>query len=445
MKSRKKIVNLLNALMMILPPTVISFSAAASTDSGIDQPISDYLVKKNDEQIALLERLVNINSGTLNIEGVLKVGKVLEQAFQAASFSTRWIELPVDMQRAGTLVAERKGSSGKKLLLIGHLDTVFPKDSPFQKFERDGKFATGPGIIDNKGGVVVMLYALMALQSVGALENADITVVLTGDEENNGKPAAVSRQHLIEMAKKSDVVIDFEPTVSRNASVGRRGTSHWLIEATGREGHSSIIFSDEVGAGATFELARILDELRKSMNYAKGVTINPATVVAGVQARFDKNTGTGSVFGRTNLMAKTAIASGDIRYLSEEQGQLTAKRMNEIVKTSLPGTQATLQLEQVLPPMPATQGSLDLFAKYNAINQRLGYGEMMLLPAELRGGGDISYVAAHISTALVGIGASGQGEHSPQERLDVESLFTRSQLAALLILELTRSPSPPPE
>lgn len=406
-----------------------------------DQQVSQYLVSQKAEQLSLLERLVNTNSGTLNIEGVLKVGKLLEPEFQAAGFSTRWIELPAAMQRAGMLVAERKGASGKKLLLIGHLDTVFPKDSPFQTFERNGRFATGPGIIDNKGGVVVMLYALKALHAMGALDDATVTVVLTGDEENSGKPIAISRQPLIEMAKASDVVLDFEPTVSGHASVGRRGTAHWLIEAAGREGHSSIIFSDEVGAGASFELARILDQLRISLAGEPGLTFNPGTLVAGVRASYEKGSGTGMVFGRSNLVAQTAIASGDVRYLTTAQKQQAEARMAAIVKDSLPGTTSTLQLEQVLPPMPSTASSLQLFKRYSQLSQRLGHGPVTLLPAESRGGGDISYVAPYVSTALVGIGASGDGEHSARERLDVESLFSRSQLAALLMLELVK-PAP---
>ena len=432
----RKILGYMSVFVLLSP-----FSAGAQPYSLQDSQLSNYLLPKKAEQLSLLERLVNTNSGTLNIEGVLKVGNLLEPEFQAAGFSTRWIELPAAMQRAGMLVAERKGTSGKKLLLIGHLDTVFPKDSPFQTFERQGRFATGPGIIDNKGGMVVLLYALKALHAMGALDDASITVVLTGDEENSGKPIAVSRQPLIEMAKASDVVLDFEPTVSGHASVGRRGTAHWLIEAAGREGHSSIIFSDEVGAGASFELARILDQLRKSLVGEPGLTVNPGTLVAGVEAKYDKASGAGSVFGRTNLVAQTAIASGDVRYLTTEQKQQAEARMAAIVKDSLPGTTSTLQLEQVLPPMPSTASSLQLFERYSQLSQRLGHGPVTLLPAELRGGGDISYVAPYVSTALVGIGASGDGEHSARERLDVESLFTRSQLAALLMLELVK-PAP---
>ncbi|KVK78167.1 hypothetical protein WJ47_17265 [Burkholderia ubonensis] len=120
-------------------------------------------------------------------------------------------------------------------------------------------------------------------------------VVLTGDEENNGKPVSISRTHLIELARESDIVLDFEPTVSGHASIGRRGTADWLITAQGREGHSSIIFSNEVGGGAVLEMARILNDMLGAMRAEPGLTFNPGVVVGGVQASYEKDDGQGRV------------------------------------------------------------------------------------------------------------------------------------------------------
>lgn len=404
--------------------------------SAQESQVSNYLLDRKKEQLLFLEEIVNINSGTENIEGIQKIGEMLRPEFEDLGFETRWVELPVNMQRAATLIAERKGTTGKKLLLIGHLDTVFPKDSPFQKFEQRGNIATGPGIIDNKGGVAVILYALKALHAAHALDDASIAVVLTGDEENNGKPTSISRKPLIELAKKSDVVLDFEPTVRNHASVGRRGTVHWSIEATGKEGHSSIIFSKDVGNGAIFEMARILNEIREKLSGEQGLTFNPGVIVGGTQVGYDKISGRGNSFGRTNLIPQTALVSGDLRYLTAAQKELAKKKMEAIISKNLPGTNATLQFDEVLPPMPSTDESLHLFKRYSQISQKLGYGEMTLLPADLRGGGDISYIAPYISTSLVGIGANGSGEHSPQEHVEVDSLVMQSQRAALLMQEL---------
>ncbi|KVD61223.1 hypothetical protein WI87_10775 [Burkholderia ubonensis] len=436
---------MLLATLLSLATLFTSPVSAANTPQLSDQErnIMDYIDSRKDEQIDFLAELVNINGGTRNIEGICKVGELLVPEFESAGFATRWIHLPPEMQRAPTLVAERKGASGKRLLLIGHLDTVFPEDGPFQKYERHGNTATGPGIIDNKGGLVVILYALKALHAVQALRDASISVVLTGDEENNGKPTSISRRHLVEFAKESDVVLDFEPTIRDHASIGRRGTAHWLITANGREGHSSIIFSKEVGDGAVLEMARILNDMLEVMSGEPGLTFNPGIVVGGVQASYEKMDGQGSAFGRTNLVARKAIASGDVRYQSASQRDRAKARMESILQKPLPGTNATLQFEEVLPPMKSTDDSSRLFEKYSMISEKLGYGKIYLLSADLRGGGDISYVSPYVTTSLVGIGANGSGEHSSQETLDVDSLFMQSQRAALLMLDLIRPKNTP--
>lgn len=422
--------------LFLLPLSLHANTFQISAKEGI---VSNYLAEKKDEQLLFLEKLVNINSGTQNIEGVQKITEILRPEFEALGFKTRVEELPAKMQRASTLIAERKGKSGKKLLLIAHMDTVFPKDSPFQKFERRGNMATGPGIIDNKGGIAVILYALKALHATRTLDDASIAVVLTGDEENNGKPASVSRKHLIELAKRSDVVLDFEPTVRDHASIGRRGTAHWLIEAKGKEGHSSIIFSNDVGDGAIFEMARILNEMREQLGGEEGLTFNPGVSVAGTKIVYDKISGRGSSFGRTNLISQTAVVNGDLRYLSAAQKDQAKKKMEAIVSRHLSGTSASLQFDEVLPPMAPTENSLELFKRYSEISQKLGYGEVNLLPAAFRGGGDISYVAPYVSTSLVGIGASGSGEHSPEEHLEIDTLVMQSQRAALLMQELIQA------
>jgi len=410
--------------------------ADTPTLSSTEKTIADYISARSDEQLRLLERLVNINSGTQNVEGVRQVGEGLRPEFESIGFKTHWVELPPDMQRAGMLVAERDGTRGQRLLLIGHLDTVFPKDSPFGRFERRGNVATGPGVIDDKGGIVVLLYALKALNAAQILDEAQITIALTGDEENSGKPTSISRKPLIALAKNSDVVLDFEPTIPGHASTGRRGVAHWLITTTGNEGHSSIIFSKGVGYGAVFEMARILDRMNNGLRGEHGLTLNPGIILGGTQVDYDRIRGRGDSFGRTNIVAGTAIAHGDLRYLSNAQREQARQKLAEITSRNLPGTSASLEFTEVLPPMPTSAESTGLFDRYSAISERLGYGKVELLPAERRGGGDISFIAPYISAGLVGIGANGTGEHSPQESLEVDSLVKQAQRAALLMHEL---------
>ena len=195
--------------------------------SRTERKIVASVTENTPEAIRFLEEVVNINSGTLNLEGVREVGSVFGKAFEAIGFESRWIEMPEEMNRAGHLFAEINGKKGKKLLLIGHLDTVFEEDSPFQKFEMvNDSTAHAPGGNDMKGGDVIVLYALKALHENGLLDDAQIIVAFTGDEESTGKPLSVSRKELIEAAQRSDIALGFE--TSTGFPVG-----WWMLKAVG--------------------------------------------------------------------------------------------------------------------------------------------------------------------------------------------------------------------
>ncbi|MEJ2237871.1 MAG: M20/M25/M40 family metallo-hydrolase, partial [Gemmatimonadales bacterium] len=228
--------------------------------SRVEQQIVQYVDAHSEDAIALLEQLVNINSGTMNHGGVREVGRVLRAEFDALGFATEWISLP-ETNRAGHLFAEREGGTGKTVLLIGHLDTVFEQDSPFQRWERDGDLAKGPGVEDMKGGDVVMLYAIKALEAAGVLDELNIIVAYTGDEEDTGDPLETSRRDLIEAAERANVALGFEGGVGsmHSATIARRGYTDWYLEVTGTRAHSSLIFGDQYGAGAIYETARILN------------------------------------------------------------------------------------------------------------------------------------------------------------------------------------------
>ena len=170
-----------------------SAAAFAQSLSPMQQKIVTAVNADEENSVRLLEQMVNINSGTLNPDGVKKVAELLRPEFESLGFTVRFI--PMDsVQRAGHLVAERKGTHGKRVLLIGHMDTVFEPSSPFQKFVRDGAKAAGPGTSDMKGGLAIMISALKALNSTGSLDGTNITVFLTGDEERPGQPLSVARK-----------------------------------------------------------------------------------------------------------------------------------------------------------------------------------------------------------------------------------------------------------
>ena len=432
----KKISHVFLLLLFVLSFSVPVMTHALNTD---EVNIKNYVSQHQEESLVFLEKLVNINSGTENLHGVRQIGEILRPQFEQLGFDTRWVEEPADMHRAGTLIAEKKGSKGKRLLLIGHLDTVFNPDSPFQHFLRQGDKVIGPGVIDDKGGDVVILYALKALQAAHLLDGVSITVVLTGDEEDSGKPVAISRKPLIEMAKQSDIALDFEWSLGINtATVARRGISGWRITTQGNALHSSEIFRPDVGDGAIFELARILNTMRLKMQGEKYLTFSPGLVLGGETVDYDKNKLTGTALGKSNIVAKTAMANGDLRFLTKAQKKSAQDQIANIVKQNLSGTTATVVFQDAIPAMPPTPGNLQLLEQYSTVSVDLGYPAVKPTDPGLRGAADISHIADSVSANLAGLGPVGTGAHATSETLNISSLPIAIQRAAILIYLLTR-------
>ena len=314
--------------------------------SPVERRIARAAGARTEEAVAFLERVVNVNSGTLNVEGVREVGRLFADELRALGFETRWI--PMDpVNRAGHLLAERRGGRGPRILLLGHLDTVFEKDHPFQRFAREDTIAYGPGVDDMKGGCVVLLYALRALHDAGALRDLDIVVLLTGDEEDAGRPTEVSRAPMVEAARRSDIVLGFEGMVGglNTATIARRGISGWTLTVRGREGHSSQIFTEPYGAGAAFEAARILNAFYEELRGEPDLTVNPGLLVGGTQAELDAEAQRGTALGKTNVIAQTVVVAGDLRFLHAEEEARARERMREIVARNLPGTRAEIVFE----------------------------------------------------------------------------------------------------
>ena len=232
---------------------ILAFNANASSLNEDEQRMVEWIDAHAEDAIALVAETVNIGSGTMNHDGVRKVGAVMQRELDALGLKTEWIEMPAEMNRAGHLFA-RKDGKGTKFLLIGHLDTVFEADDEFKAFTREGDIGHGPGIEDMKSGNVVMVYALKALQEIGALEDIPVVLAYTGDEEKSGSPKSISRRDLVEAGKWADVSLGFESSYSDEgidwATISRRSASSWYLEVEGQQAHSSEIFRDAYGAGA---------------------------------------------------------------------------------------------------------------------------------------------------------------------------------------------------
>lgn len=427
-------------LLSLFISSFTSTLAVADIPSSVVNNIQQYTKQQENAQLALLKNLVNINSGTPNMAGVYQVGEMLRPQLEQLGFKTWWVKEPANMKRAGTLMAEHKGTSGKCILLVAHLDTVFSSNSPFQHYSQTGNKVSGPGVLDDKGGDVVVLYALKALQSVNALNNANITIAFVGDEEDSGKPASISRKPLLDAAKKSDVALEFEGAFDLNtATIARRGIAGWVISATGRSGHSSYIFQKSVGDGAVFELVRILNTMRLQLSKQQYLTFNPGLVLAGTQLSFNKNDSDGTASGKQNVIAGNATASGDLRYLTMQQKISAENAIQSIVKQHLPNTNATVIFEDGIPAMQPTAGNIALLKAYSNISQQIGTGPVRALDASLRGASDISYVANIVPANLAGLGPVGSGAHSVHETADISTFPIATERAALLIYQLTQT------
>jgi glutamate carboxypeptidase len=390
--------------------------------------------------LALLEKLVNQNSGSLNLEGVEKVGQMMRAELEPLGFKVEWKPMR-DTGRAGHLIATHKGKPDtKRLLLIAHLDTVFEPDSPFQKFTRKGDMGEGPGAGDDKGGMVVIVAALRAMQAAGTLKDANIEIHMTGDEEDSGSPIEKARADLIAAGKRSDVALDFEGLVRDNGadmgSVARRSSDSWKVIATGKSAHSSGIFSAAAGDGAIYELTRIIQRFRTELP-EPNLTFNVGLIVGGQQAELDAAGIRATANGKTNIIAPIAIARGDLRALSGEQITRVKAKMAAIVAEHAPGTGATISFDPGgYPPMAPTDGNRALLSKLNGVNRDLRLAEMAPLDPLKRGAGDISFVAADVD-GIAGLGPYSTGDHAPGEAVDIPSIARQATRAAILMSRLS--------
>ncbi len=417
-------------------------SAQSSRSTALDRTeraIIKAVDARNAEGLVLLERLVNINSGTMNFGGVRQVGDILRKELDALGFKTRWVD-GAPFGRAGHLVAERTGT-GPRLLLIGHLDTVFEPTSPFQKFEKTSDTtARGPGVIDMKGGDVIMLQAFKALKAAGFLDRMSITAVFSGDEESSGRPLELARADLIAAAKKSQYAIGFEDGSGdpRTAVISRRGSTNWTLRSTGIPAHSSQIFRADIGAGAIFESARVLEQFRTRLSNEQYLTFNPGYAIGGTDVRTDSTQTGGAAYGKSNVVSKEMRIFGDIRALSPEQLAKAKETMRSITSAPLPHTTSEITFDDGYPPLAPTEGNRKLLALYDETSRDLGYSSVVAVDPMRAGAADVSFAAPYIPMALDAVGLAGWDDHTDKETADLRMFAPLTKRAAVFLYRLSR-------
>ncbi len=430
------------ASLIVLIVFAMSLTSDASARQNLDeteQHLASFVDSRVEAAIGLLERVVNINSGSMNFDGIRAAGAVFDEELEALGFETRWID-GAAFDRAGHLFATR-GNEGPHFLLIGHLDTVFETDSPFQRFERESEGrATGPGIIDMKGGDVVMVEAVRALHAVGALDDMTVTIALIGDEESSGDPLELGRASLVEAAIQADVVMAFEPGDGNpgTAVLARRGFTGWELHTTGKRAHSSSVFSEETGYGSIYEAARILTRFQEELVGEALLTFNPGLILGGTTVDFDEENDRGSAVGKTNVVSERTVVSGDLRTISPEQREAVKERMRALITDNLPGTSASLSFRDSYPPMGQTEGNERLLAIFNQASEDAGYGSVVAGDPREAGAADVSFAAGHALMALDGLGMTGGGTHTTHEWADLSTLPMQTTRAAITMYRITK-------
>ena len=375
------------ALLSTLQP------ALAQGLSPVESKLVESVKSRTNDQIAALQKVVDIDSGTLNATGVREVGRYFETELQGLGFKTRWVSMPETMHRAGHLIAERvaSGGSNQRVLLLGHLDTVFELDSP-------------------------------------------------GDEESVGVRSNVSRRDVLEAARQSDVVLSFEPDTGK-AVIGRRGLSTWSLQTTGVQGHSAFVLKEKGGAGAVYEIARILDEVRRAFTGHPTVTINPGLVLGGTAVTYDDTKAAGAASGKFNIVAPASTVKGDLRFLSDADRDGAKTRMREIASTNLLKTSAKFEFDDLAPGWPASPGNQKLLSEVGNVSRALGMGPVEAEDPVNRGFGDVNFIGTTVA-GIDGLGAKGEGFHGPDESIDLNSLGPATSRAAVLIYRVTHQRRP---
>lgn len=377
----------------------------------IYEQIRQYIDGQRQPMLALWEKIVNTESGTLQVEGVNAVCGILRQEMEAAGIHTRTIPI----ENAGNmLVGEWNMESGKApLLLVGHMDTVFKegaaKENPF-RIDENG-MAHGPGVLDMKPGLVMVIYLVKALEAVG-WRKRPIKLVFASDEENLHM-FSNAKEIIAAQSQGAMAAFNFETGYMDNRFVvGRNGGGPVRISVHGVAAHSGI--APEKGRSAVLEAAHKIVEIESQNDIPRGRLINCGMVSGGI--------------GENTIPDSCDIRIG-IRFQSMAVGEEIFEILRKATEHSaVPGTTAELDLSRVMQCMDTTDGVKALFSHLKKTAADCGFGEIDCFRVGGLSDSGIT-VAAGVPT-VCGMGPRGEGNHTPNEYADVESFYQRCILAA---------------
>lgn len=430
-KPRHLILTSILALQLLAIPVAKAAENIEPNLNADEQALVDWLPPREQEMVELLEQLTITNSGSMNKAGVGEIAEFFsaelgQLGFGVTTLPGERIDMPscpgsdYSIDVADHLLATKPGN-GTRLLLMGHMDTVFPPFAPFQDFRRDGDTIYGPGVADMKGGLVVMLYALKALDEAGDLDDMAITVLLNSDEEIG---SLSSRKFLEQQAREHDYGLVYESTGTDTLVRERKGLGQARFVVNGVASHAG--GAHEQGRSAIKELAYKIVEIENMTDYETGLTVNVG-VVSGGEAR--------------NTIAPCAEAFVDLRYPTPEHGEQARQQFESIFSQvySYPVDSGELSTDSWVnlhrPPKIATAESDYLLEKTRSIGRLLG---QELGVTDSGGGTDGSLTQAVGLPTLDSLGIAGTGAHSNREQARLSSLVERAQLSAVLIRRLSQ-------
>jgi len=382
----------------------------------IKQQAFQYIDKHRDDMLDLWQQLVQIESGSANKEGVDAVALKIKQIIDAAGGRAQISEF----DKAGNMLVGLFGADRKQaaVAFLGHMDTVFSQGTidkrPFTI--KDGK-AYGPGVLDMKGGIVILLYVIKALQAAG-YDRRPLKIVLAGDEEVGHKDSNTAE---LMMNEVSGCVAAFNCEtgfVDNSIVVGRKGVAGFAMEARGVAVHVGI--EPEKGRSAILELAHKTIAIHNLTNWEEGTTFNVGVIQGGTVP---------------NAAADYAKIEIDVRFVKETAGAAIVAQLQELAaKPHVEGTTVTLTRRGMFKPMVTTAEVERLFALVAQASDENGLG--VLTPAHSGGGSDSAYAVAAGVPTVCSMGVKGGKNHTPDEHAVVESLFERAKLLVASVLKL---------
>ena len=402
---------------ILVPATVAIVALAAAPERIRAEPNKQVYEKAQqykEEALKLWERLVNIDSGTGDVQGLKEVGAIATEELEKLGAKVETFSAKPAV--GDNIVASFSGTGKGRIFLMAHMDTVFARGvastRPFRI--KDGR-AQGPGVSDNKGGIISALYVLKILQDLNFKSYARITLLLNTNEETG----SLGTRLLIEkLAKEHDVTLNLESGRPNDGLVvWRKGSGAIKVEVKGRAAHAGV--APDSGRNAAMELAHQILQLGKLGDREKGTTVNFTVLKAG---------------DRKNVIPDYALAEGDVRVLSSEEFDRVEREMATTAQNKLiPETEVTTSLTRLFPVMAQSAQTRALAATAQAIYAELG----KTLTLEGTGGAaDSSFSAGVFKPTLDGLGLVGGNAHSLDEYAEVESMVPRFYLLTRMLMEL---------